>query len=96
VRAMLISERHRKEVSVLAVKGFLQVLLVVVGVALVVVGIVYFVEPAHSLPTFFPAHSSGSKHAVRHGIVAVVVGVIALGVAIALLRTRSGAHTRSR
>jgi len=78
------------------VRGYLTALLVAVGVALVVVGIVYFVEPAHSLPTFFPAHSSGSKHAVKHGVVALVVGLIALGVAMALSRTRPGAHFRRR
>jgi uncharacterized protein YybS (DUF2232 family) len=78
------------------VKGFLPVLLVVVGVALVAVGVVYFVEPAHSLPAFFPAHSSGSKHAVKHGVAALVVGLIALGLAVAFSRTRSAAHSRGR
>ena len=32
---------------------------VVVGVALIVVAVVYWVEPAHSLPGFFPGHQVG-------------------------------------
>jgi hypothetical protein len=28
----------------------------VVGVLLIVVAVIYFAEPAHSLPSFFPGH----------------------------------------
>ncbi len=52
---------------------------VVVGVALIVVAVVYWVEPAHSLPGFFPGHKSGSDHHhVKHGIAALVVGLAVL------------------
>ena len=52
---------------------------VVVGVALIVVAVVYWVEPAHSLPGFFPGHTSGSNHHhVKHGIAALVVGLAVL------------------
>ena len=52
---------------------------VVVGVALIVVAVVYWVEPAHSLPGFFPGHQSGSNHHhVKHGIAALVVGLAVL------------------
>ena len=52
---------------------------VVVGVALIVVAVVYWVEPAHSLPAFFPGHESGSNHHhVKHGIAALVVGLAVL------------------
>jgi hypothetical protein len=55
---------------------------VVVGVALIVVAIVYWVEPAHSLPGFFPGHQSGSNHHhVKHGIAALVVGLAVLAFA---------------
>jgi hypothetical protein len=52
---------------------------VVVGVALIVVAVVYWVEPARSLPGFFPGHTSGSNHHhVKHGIAALVVGLAVL------------------
>jgi uncharacterized membrane protein HdeD (DUF308 family) len=51
-------------------------LAVLVGLILVVVGIVYFAEPAKSLPGFFPGHDAGSTHHhVKHGIAAVLVGL---------------------
>ena len=47
---------------------------VLVGIVLVVVGIIYMVEPAHSLPSFFPGHTSGSNHHhIKHGIAALAV-----------------------
>src|SRR5947208_2483947 len=51
---------------------------VILGVALIVVAVVYFVEPEHSLPSFFPGHSSAtaaeaSHHHTKHGIAALVV-----------------------
>jgi uncharacterized membrane-anchored protein YitT (DUF2179 family) len=52
---------------------------VVVGIALIAVGIVYWVEPAKSLPSFFPGHEAGSgHHHVKHGIAAFLVGVALL------------------
>jgi NADH:ubiquinone oxidoreductase subunit 5 (subunit L)/multisubunit Na+/H+ antiporter MnhA subunit len=50
------------------------------GVLLVAVAIVYFAEPAHSLPSFFPGHSSASgseaaHHHTKHGIAALVVAL---------------------
>ena len=49
---------------------------IVVGVILLVVAIVYFVEPAKSLPSFFPGHDSGSSHHhTKHGIAALVVAL---------------------
>jgi hypothetical protein len=49
------------------------------GVALIVIAIVYWVEPASSLPSFFPGHEAGSgHHHVKHGIAAFFVGLAAL------------------
>jgi Na+/H+ antiporter NhaD/arsenite permease-like protein len=53
---------------------------VVLGIVLVVVAIVYFIEPAHSLPSFFPGHvsasnSEASHHHTKHGIAALVVAL---------------------
>jgi len=53
---------------------------VLVGVLLIVVSVVYFVEPAHSLPSFFPGHVSArnaeaTHHHTKHGIAALVVAL---------------------
>jgi hypothetical protein len=54
-------------------------LAVIVGIALIVIAIVYWVEPAKSLPSFFPGHQAGSgHHHVKHGIAAFFVGLAAL------------------
>jgi hypothetical protein len=54
-------------------------LAVIVGIALIVIAIVYWVEPAESLPSFFPGHQAGSTHHhVKHGIAAFFVGLAAL------------------
>jgi hypothetical protein len=53
--------------------------LVVVGLALIAVGIVYFTVKAGSLPSFFPGHIAGStSHRTKHGIAAVVLGAVVL------------------
>ena len=59
---------------------------VAVGCVLLVVGFVYFVEPAHSLPGFFPGHvgshsSEAAHHHIKHGIAAVAVALAALAYA---------------
>jgi hypothetical protein len=49
---------------------------VIVGAALIVIAIVYWAEPAKSLPGFFPGHQAGSgHHHVKHGIAAFLVGL---------------------
>ena len=54
-------------------------LVALVGVALIVVAIVYWAEPASSLHSFFPGHEAGSSHHhVKHGIAAMFVGLAAL------------------
>ena len=51
----------------------------VVGVVLIVIAVVYLVEPAKSLPSFFPGHQAGSSHHhVKHGIAAFLVGLASL------------------
>jgi amino acid permease len=52
----------------------------VLGVLLIVVAVIYFVEPAHSLPSFFPGHvsatsSEANHHHTKHGIAALVVAL---------------------
>ena len=53
-----------------------------VGLALIVVAIVYWAEPAKSLPSFFPGHKAGSNHHhVKHGIASLLVGLALLAFA---------------
>ncbi len=52
----------------------------ILGVAMVVIAIVYFAQPQHSLPSFFPGHSSATDpeanhHHTKHGIAALVVAL---------------------
>jgi hypothetical protein len=47
---------------------------VLLGIVFVAIAVVYFVEPASSLPSFFPGHEAGSSHHhTKHGIAALVV-----------------------
>jgi hypothetical protein len=49
---------------------------IVVGIVLIVIAGVYFAEPAHSLPSFFPGHQAGSNHHhTKHGLLALVLGL---------------------
>ena len=51
--------------------------LVVLGLVLIVIAIVYFAEPARSLPSFFPGHQAGSAHHhSKHGILALILGLV--------------------
>jgi Na+/H+ antiporter NhaD/arsenite permease-like protein len=50
------------------------------GVVMIVIAIVYFAQPQHSLPSFFPGHSSATDpeanhHHTKHGIAALVVAL---------------------
>lgn len=46
------------------------------GIVFLVIAVIYFVEPASSLPSFFPGHEAGSSHHhMKHGIAAVVVAL---------------------
>lgn len=46
------------------------------GVVLIIIAIVYFAEPAKSLPGFFPGHQAGSSHHhTKHGIAALLLGL---------------------
>ncbi len=58
-------------------------LVAVAGVALIIIAIVYWAEPASSLPSFFPGHvgkqaAEAGHHHVKHGIAAFFVGLAAL------------------
>jgi hypothetical protein len=55
---------------------------VAAGIVLIVIAVVYWAEPAGSLPSFFPGHQAGSSHHhVKHGIAAFLVGLACLAFA---------------
>jgi 1,4-dihydroxy-2-naphthoate octaprenyltransferase len=57
-------------------RKWLVALAVILGTVLIVVAVIYWVEPADSLPSFFPGHEAGSDHHhVKHGIAAFLVGL---------------------
>jgi UDP-N-acetylmuramyl pentapeptide phosphotransferase/UDP-N-acetylglucosamine-1-phosphate transferase len=60
----------------------LVVVAVVLGIVLIAIAIVYWVEPARSLPSFFPGHEAGSgHHHTKHGIAAFLLGLACLAFA---------------
>ncbi len=60
-------------------RRLLVLLAIVAGVALIVIAVVYWAEPAKSLPSFFPGHQAGSgHHHVKHGIASFLVGLACL------------------
>jgi ammonia channel protein AmtB len=54
---------------------------VVLGLALIAIAIVYWAEPASSLPGFFPGHEHSSTHHTKHGIAAFLLGLALLAFA---------------
>lgn len=59
----------------------MKLLATLIGLALIVVAVMYFVMPAGSLPGFFPGHEAGVMRVhMKHGIVAGVAGIVLLAV----------------
>lgn len=53
---------------------------VILGILLLVIAIVYFLTPEHSLPSFFPGHAAAGSaeadhHHAKHGIAALVLAL---------------------
>jgi uncharacterized membrane protein HdeD (DUF308 family) len=49
---------------------------ILAGIVLIVIAVVYFAEPASSLPSFFPGHEAGSSHHhTKHGLLALILGL---------------------
>jgi hypothetical protein len=63
-----------------SLRRFVLPAVVLLGILLIVVAVIYFVQPEHSLPSFFPGHASATSaeanhHHTKHGIAALVVAV---------------------
>src|SRR5215469_3868417 len=57
----------------------IRLLLVVLGILAIAAGVIYLVEPIHSLPAFFPGHAlRGLTHHHIRGYIAIAVGVVLL------------------
>jgi hypothetical protein len=51
-------------------------LAIVVGIALLALAALYFIDSAGALPSFIPGHQAGSAHHhVKHGIAALLLGL---------------------
>jgi hypothetical protein len=61
----------------------LAALAALIGLALLVIGVIYMALNEHSLPSFFPGHVShpSSHHHVKHGIAAILLGLACLAFA---------------
>jgi hypothetical protein len=52
---------------------------VILGVLLLALAVLYWVDSAGSLPSFIPGHQAGSAHHhIKHGIAAAILGIGAL------------------
>ena len=52
--------------------------LIIVGIALMVLAVYYFVTPAHSLPSFLPGRQAGSSHHhTKHGLAVGALAIVA-------------------
>ena len=75
---------------------WIAVLAAVVGVALIVLAVVYWAEPARSLPSWIPGHEAHSgHHHVKHGIASFLVGLACLVYAWFQTGTHRSAPARS-
>jgi hypothetical protein len=58
------------------------IVIAVAGIAFVAIAIIYFAEPARSLPRWLPGHEAGSAHHhFKHGIAALALGLGAFALA---------------
>jgi hypothetical protein len=71
-----------------AASRFLVIILVVLGVLALAAGIIYYVEPARSLPAFFPGHAAhvSGRHTTR-GLAGIIAGAVLLLVAVIIARS---------
>ena len=70
-------------------------IIIACGVALVIAGLVYSLEPAHSLPDFFPGRDDrSSRHLTVYGLPSALLGYGAFALAAFLPDAGSGGTSR--
>jgi hypothetical protein len=75
----LPADRRASRLSRVTKRRELIVPAVVVGLLFIALAVLYWAEPAKSLPSFIPGHEAGSgHHHVKHGIAAFLLGVACL------------------
>jgi drug/metabolite transporter (DMT)-like permease len=81
-------------------KTIIAIVLAVLAVLLIVAAIIFFIEPAHSLPSFMGQIKAPAKRANEtrplHGIAAVVAGVVCLVAAFFVNRSNKAVADGSR
>ncbi len=54
----------------------------IIGLLLLIVAVIYFLEPASALPSFLPGHEAGvNKPHLKHGILALALAAVSFLVA---------------
>jgi hypothetical protein len=72
------------------VRVLLVLILLIVGAAAIVAGVLYLIHPAHSLPTFFPGYAvHGDGKLKKHGYAGVAVGAVLVVIALVVAMTGS-------
>lgn len=62
-------------------RNVIAIILVIIALLAIAAGVIYLIEPIHSLPSFFPGHTKGTgghfddKHTKR-GLAALAVGIV--------------------
>ena len=60
-------------------RSLVKAILIIIGLALIALGVVYLLVPADSLPAFLPGHEAGlARPRMKHGLLSGAVGVLAL------------------
>lgn len=80
---------------------FVIVVLLVLGALAIAGGVIYLVEPAHSLPSFFPGHLSNPARPLasaefhrKKGLVGLVVGAVLVVAAVVVAVVRPAPRSR--
>jgi hypothetical protein len=58
----------------------MKLILILLGIVLIVLGGVYLMVPADSLPSFLPGHEVGlARPRMKHGLLSGALGIVLLG-----------------